>query len=142
MIEGAIRTRLLDEAMITRWIGSGTQARLWPMKMPQRETPSWPCITYQVISGSTEYDIQGAAGLAEMRLQVDVWSAARAGVRAYDEVRELAEAVRRSLSGFAGAIDGTGYAVQSCFLDQRRTGYEDAAQVYRETMDWSIAFAE
>lgn len=146
MIEDAIRTKLLDDPRVTAMIGSGNRARLWPVHLPQREKPDWPAITYQIISGRPAYHIDAVAGLAEMRLQIDVWSAERPGLpvgaQAYDEVRLLAEYVRMSLSGYHAAVNGTGYALQSCFLENRRSLYDDATQTHRESMDFILAYAE
>jgi len=142
VIEDAIRSRLLDFDVITDLIGEGARARMYPVKLPQDPSPTWPAITYQIISGRPEYDIQGAAGVAEMRLQIDIWSAERPSVRAYDEVRKLGEYVRRALSGYAAAIDGTGYALQYCALENRRSLYDDGSQTHRESQDWLIAYAE
>lgn len=145
MIDYAIRARLLAVSAVSDLIGgTGADARIWPVKMPQRAQPVWPCLTYQIISGRPEYHIDSAAGVAEVRLQIDCWSAERPGHAAYDEVRALAEAVRGALSAYTGSITvgAVTDVVQSCFLENRRTLYEDAAQTHRESLDFLIGYTE
>lgn len=141
MIDYAIRTRLKAVSAVTTLVGSGDEARIFPTKIPEKYAAGpWPLLTYQIVSGRPEYHIDGVAGLAEVRVQIDCWSAERPGKDAYDEVRDLAEAVRGALSAYTGTSEGV--AIQSCFLENRRTLYEDAAQVHRESLDFVVGYAE
>ena len=140
MIEYAVRTRLLAVSAVTTLVGSGNTARVWPTKLPQRANPAWPCLTFQTISGRPEYDIDGTAGVAEARIQIDCWSAERPGKDAYDEVHDLAEAVRGALSAYTGTVGSD--VIQSCFLENVRALYEDGAAMHRISMDWMIAYTQ
>jgi hypothetical protein len=140
VIDYAIRTRLAAVTAVTDLVGGTTTPRIWAFEMPQVENPVWPCITYQIVSGSPEYHIDGAAGVATVRIQIDCWSAKRPKVDAYAEVRNLAEAVRGALSAYTGTV-GTD-VIQSSFLMQRRTTYEEDAEVYRESMDFEVGYTE
>lgn len=139
MIDYAVRARLLEVATVTDLVGTGTAARIFPMQLPQA-LEVWPAITYQVVSGRPEYNLQGAAGLAEIRLQIDCWAAQRGKADAYAQVRELAEAVRGALSGYRGTVGG--HTIQSCFLESRRVLHEPEVQVFRESLDFTIGYAE
>jgi hypothetical protein len=121
-------------------VGAGDEARIWPMHLEETDTPAWPAITVQVVSGRPEYDLSGPAGVAEVRIQIDCWSAERDSVDAYHEVRTLAEAVRAALSGFRGTVSGA--EIQSCFLDNRRPLHDPSTLTIRESMDFLVAYTE
>ena len=140
MIEYAVRARLLAVAAVTNLVGGTTTPRIYVAEMPQVERPVWPCITIHLISGAPEYHIDSAAGVAEVRLQIDCWSGKRPNVDAYDEARRLGEAVRGALSAYTGTISGE--TIQSSFLTQRRAPYDDGSEVYRESQDWMIGYTE
>jgi len=140
LIDYAIRTTLLAAAGVTTYTGTGANARIYPVVLPQRPNPVWPALTYQIISGRPEYHINGVAGVAECRVQIDCWSAERAQKDAYNEVRLLAEAVRAALSAFTGTVGSD--VVQSCFLENRRSLYDDETKTHRESMDFMVGYTE
>jgi hypothetical protein len=138
VIDQAIRTRLLAVSAVTDLVGSSTAARVHPLQMPQR--PTFPCITYQIISGSPLYGLAGVAGVAEIRLQIDCWAQTTETVDGYAKARELAEAVRGALSAYTGTV-GTD-VIQECSLVNRQVLLDGEAGVFRESLDFEIAYTE
>jgi hypothetical protein len=138
VIDYAIRTRLLAVSAVADLIGGTTTPRIYPIHLPQ--DPKFPAITYQIISGQPEYDLEGARGLADTRIQIDCWARAKEQTDGYDSARDLAEAVRGALSGYSGTVGSD--VIQECFLAGRRTSYEADAEIYRESLDFAIGYTE
>ena len=140
MIDTAIRTRLLSVAAVTTLVGDGDAARVWPVVLPQRAAPKWPAITYQMISGRPDYELAAVAGVALIRIQINCWSGVRPEHDAYAEARALAEAVRGALSGFSGTIGSD--VIQTCFLENRISQYDDETQTHWEMLDFVVGYTE
>lgn len=139
MIEYDIATRLLAVSGVTDIVGTGTEARVHIMHLPQRAR--FPAITIQVISGAPEYDMEGQAGVADVRLQIDCWAHREQPTQdAYDQARTLGEAVRAALTAFKGTAGAS--TIESCFLLNRRALHDDQAGMYRESQDWGVGYAE
>ena len=138
MIDTAVRTRLAAVSAVYSLVGGTTRPRIYPLKLPQN--PEFPAVTYQIISGRPEYHIDGVAGVAEIRLQVDCWAVDKDSTSGYESSRALAEAVRGALSAYSGTVGDV--VIQSCFLENRRTLYEDGAEIYRESLDFAVAYTE
>lgn len=138
MIDAAVRTRLAAVSAVYSLVGGTTRPRIYALKLPQN--PEFPAVTYQIVSGRPEYHINAVAGLAEVRLQIDCWAADEENESGYDQARALAEAVRGALSAYTGTVGDV--VIEACFLENRRTIYEDGAQVYRESLDFVLGYAE
>jgi len=96
MIAGLI-TKLSTDALVTPTIPGG----IYPVLLPQDAT--FPCATYQVISTTAEYDLNGKAGVEQSRLQVDIWSNTT-----YASTQAAQQAIRACLESFTGDLpDGT-----------------------------------
>lgn len=120
-----LRTYLLADATIAGLVGT----RIYPAKLPQ--DPTMPAIMYQYIDGNSDISTDGPTGLATSTVQVDCWGAS------YSQMDALYEAVRLRLNGYAG-----GDEVQGVFLVRKRDLYDDEAELFRRTADWSIHYGE
>jgi len=141
VIDDAIRTRLLAVAGVSDLVGTGSAARVWPMKLPQHPPPKYPAITYQLVSGAPDYDLDSASGLAHVRIQIDCWGRdATAATGGYRKARALAEAVRAALSGYSGTVSSV--VIQQVTLLNRRVLHEDEAELYRESLDFEVWYEE
>lgn len=98
MIEEALVARLKQSPAVTALIGSGDDARVYPVELPQAE--AFPAITYQVISGAPVRTTDGPRDLAFAHLQVDCWATT------YAAVLSLRNAVRRAIDGWQGYAYG------------------------------------
>ena len=68
---------------------------------PGQRGRSLPAITVHKVSGGPEHDLDGSAGNAIPRIQVDSWAATDT------DCDELAEAVRNVLQGFGSQAGGS-----------------------------------
>lgn len=137
-IEYDLRTYLLADATVSGFIDS----RCYPVHLPER--PQFPALTYQMVSRvRPARPSAGPPALAEMRIQIDVWTHDRDGQDAYDEAKDLADAVRQRLDGTTGSL-GSGLAsVQDVRLDSERdSGYDADARLYRVSMDFRVWHTE
>lgn len=133
MIEqDAIRPWLLSLVEVRTLVGSDTNARVYPVQLPQN--PTLPALSYQRISATRDYVQTGATGLVLARVQIDSWA------KAFRDATLLADAVRRAVSGFRGHLDGE--YVHSVFLDNERHLFESGVEVYRVSQDYRIRYGE
>ncbi len=127
-IEEAIIQRLLTTSAVTAIAGT----RVYPGSLPQAVT--LPAIVFNKISGAPLYADAGEVGLEECRLQIDSWAAT------YGAAKELARAVRGSLSAFTGTSEGVEcLSVElDAERDLRETGSNQADYSYRTSCDYLV----
>lgn len=134
-IETALFSYLITKSPITTEVST----RVYPSVPPS--DPTYPFITYQVISNGPAHDMSGAVGLTEVRLQIDAWAFAASQQQA------ISEAARNVLDGFRGLMGTELLDVRQCFLDSRNTFQEPDKQgknlpVYRASLDFLIWHVE
>lgn len=88
----AIRTLALADTQIGNLVGT----RWYPTPLPEK--PTYPAITYQIVSENNVSSHQGNSNLAETRLQLNVWSST------YDGARTLKDHLKRVLRDFKGTV--------------------------------------
>jgi len=135
-----IRRLLLSKSAITSLVGN----RVFPSYVPQKNA-AWPCITYTIVSNNSAHHLQGGAGYAERRLQVDVYAKT-------EESRDnVVEALRNQLQGFPAAgtsgTIGAGTVVTSIVYKGSRDLYESDQEkgdvgYFRNSTDYWIRFQE
>lgn len=101
--------------------------------IPQSEP--FPSVVMFVISGVTDYTMQGASGLVMTRVQFDC----RGNTAA--QARQVANALRDRLSGFSGVFSG--YHFQGCFEQGQRTRFDrdPPATWFTDSRDYTIHWA-
>lgn len=102
--------------------------RIHPLQLPQ--DPSLDALTYQRISGVREESQEGPSGLAHPRLQFDCWS------KTYPGAKRLAEALRLTIDGFTGSMNGR--RVFRCKVENDLDQKDDFAERYRVTVDVTV----
>jgi len=123
-IAAGLRTYLIAGATVATLVGT----RVYPSKLPQK--PTLPAISYQRISGDRVHSTDGASGLARIQFQIDVWGST------YGSVDALFEAVRKRLDGYRGAVGAI--VTQGIFLERERDMYDDEAELYRRSADFTV----
>ncbi len=133
-IESALYSYLSTKASITALVST----RIYPQVAP--DSGDYPFITYNVISESHDHAMQGATGLANPSLQVDVWAETIA-----DRVA-VSESLRNALDGFTGNMGTENLSIRNCFLQNRANFNENDGEgktpAYRSSMDFSIWHVE
>ena len=129
-MEAKLMTYILGTTAISDLVG----ARMYPLKMPQ--SPTLPLLVYQRISGPREHDADGAAGLANPRIQIDAWAITYGGAKA------LATVVRKRIDGYSGDMGSP--AVEAIFIHllNDRDFYDDVTELWRVSMDYEIMHVE
>jgi len=136
-MEDTFVAMLEAQPAVTALVGSGADARIFPVTLPQ--DPTFPCLTYQVISGARDYVQDGADGVVRFRVQCNLYGAT------YAQVKALRDALETSVSGLHTQSFGSPpVKVKGVFLTNERDTYEQAlAQLppgspYRKTIDLMV----
>ena len=138
-LEAELRAFLLADAMIASLVGTGSGfAGVYPAPAPQG-APS-PFVTFQRITADRVYSIYGPSGLAGPLIQIDCWSEAPEHGGTYGETKDLAEAVRRRLDGYRGAMGSV--TVQEVTIETESDLYEPQDKTRRVSFDFRIWFEE
>jgi hypothetical protein len=104
-------------------------ARFYPITAPQNVTK--PYATYQRIGGVRHRSVDGPAGLASPRYQVDAWATD------IDEARSLSAAIRRAIDGFKG--DAGGLTIHEIVMDDEPfEDFEPDTLLYRASADYIV----
>lgn len=109
-------------------------ARIYP-DLPQ--SPTLPALTFSEVSSTRTYALEGDLHKARSRFQIDSWATTQKA--AY----QLADAVRHTLSGFQGSMNGT--QVHCITLDNQFRLFENEAGtvgIYRVLQDYIISYLE
>lgn len=133
-IETAFYSYLSNRAAITALVGT----RIYPLLAP--DTPTYPHITYTVFGEGHDHDMDGATGLTDLTMQVDVWA------KTITSRRNVAEALRNALDGFTGNMGTENLNIRNCTLEDRSHFFdkddEGGGTFYRTSMDFSIWHVE
>lgn len=106
MLETAVIRRLLQDSGVSALVGT----RVTPGRRDQADTLPALCVTW--VSGAPEYSDDAESGLASARIEIDCWA------KTYGGAKDLAAAVKTSLSGFRGTTNSV--TMQNVLLDAER----------------------
>lgn len=138
MIDEGVIARLTSDAKLLSLVG----LRVYPQAAPPGPGPLYPYITFHFVSNVPVMTMDGETTLVHSRMEINCYSDGSAG-GSIKQARQIARAVRDSISGFAGAW-GNEY-VQSCIpMDVGRDLYEPPASgqgrgVFRISCDYMLA---
>lgn len=129
-MENAIITRLLGDSGVAALVST----RVYPVSRDQDS--GLPAVTVARISGAPVYVDTGEAGLFEARIQIDCWGAD------YPSAKNTATAVKTSLSGFFGVVNGVTF--QNLHIDaerdSRESGGNQSEYLFRTSVDFIVWF--
>lgn len=135
-IETGLRTHLINDTDVAALVAnsdSPTTYRIYPLRLPQGYT--LPAISYQRISADRTHTLSGPIGRVWPRFQVDCWA------ESYSTVRDLADKVRLALDGHKGSMGGESN-VGGVHLMGEHDLFEEATEIHRVTLDFSIPYFE
>ena len=130
MIEPSLISYIVADAAIAARIGSGSPPvyRLHPEMLPQNTV--LPAITFTRISSQHPELLDGSTDLSFAQFQASCWaSTAKAAA-------ELASLLRMRLQG----VYDSGF--QKVSIDDERSDYEPDTLLYRQDIDFTIAYSE
>jgi hypothetical protein len=96
IVTTAIRDKLLTDAAVKGLVAE----RIFPLQAPIRA--AFPRLVYSIVAAEGVYSLTGDSGLRSARVQLDCQA------KTYLAARELAEAVRRVLSGLRQVVGNSG----------------------------------
>ncbi len=134
----AVRTQLAATAGVTALVGN----RIHPLRLPPGG--ALPAITYQMVSDPRQYTHDGAAGLAQPRIQITCWGETDSnGNSLYSSAKALAAAVRVALSAFSGTLGGAGGVFTGyCFTANEIDLYDPETKRYYTAVDFFLGHNE
>ncbi len=103
--------------------GSPSPLRAYPEIMPQEVT--LPAVTFTIVAGQHDFDLQGPTGLTRKFVQVDAWSRTRSG--AYSTIVEATSLMVASTAFQVSGISESG-------ADR----YEPDTKLYRESREFTV----
>ncbi len=124
-IETGLRTHLLADGDV----GALITARVYPIKLPQ--SPTYPAITYEIISDIPHRSLAGDSDLERVRARIHCWA------ETYGAAVDLAGKVRTAVADFSGTMGST--VVPSAKFETWNDIFEDVPEVYRRVVDFIIA---
>ena len=127
VIEQALRAILVADAGV-----SAITTRVYPNFIPQ--SPTWPLIVYQKVSGLRDQALSGPTGKAHPRFQMESWD------KTYDEAKSLANAVRVALDG--GTFTKGAVTIGGVVLQSEWDAYEPDVKCHRIMMDFNFWHTE
>lgn len=125
MIEAELRDHLAANV-------PAIDGRIYPVLLPQ--DPTYPALTYQLISDPRGHTHDGPDGLVDARYQITTWS------RVYADVKDTTNAVRLALDGFKGVWGP--FFVGLIFHDGGVDLYDPDVEVHHNATDYIIRYQE
>ncbi|WP_395674703.1 DUF3168 domain-containing protein [Inquilinus sp.] len=131
MIEPALFALVTGNAGVAALIAT----RMYPEVLPQ--APTYPAITYTVVTGESHYAMQAPSGLARIRVQFDLFTQRKA-----DGVA-LEKAFMAAVSGFRGTVGSPPVQIQGAFRVMEVNAFQSdldkaGPKVRRKTIDFEI----
>lgn len=113
-IRQAIYEHITEDADVSALIGT----RCYPGVAP--ESAALPYVVYQTISTARPRHLGGTSGIAERRIQLDVYAAT------LTSAESVSEELRELFSAFRGAMGSSAQVnIRSCFVDDEDDLYEE-----------------
>lgn len=103
--------------------GSPSPLRAYPEVMPQMVT--LPAVTYTIVGGVHDFDLQGQTGLTRKVVQVDSWATTRSS--AYAQIVEATSLMVQSTSFQVNGI-----------AESEAARYEPDTKLYRESREFTV----
>jgi hypothetical protein len=127
-MEEALRTLIVSASGVTDLVST----RVYWRQAPQSVGGDF--INLHRVGGVRDYNMQGASGLVDSRVQVDCWA------DRYSSAKMIARAVETVVSGYSGTIGGK--RLQGIFIDAERdddtSDSGDVATRFRTSLDLLI----
>ena len=135
----SIESALVDHLLADATISSLISARLFPDVAPQEST--FPRITYQVIGAEHPQHTGGGSGIAQVRIQIDVWASTALSRRT------TVDALRDRLQAYTGTMGDEALPIRAVFVEGPTNTYEppihgDEAGIYRGRFEATVWHTE
>ena len=131
--ESALRIALLTDPAVAMALGT----KVYPLLAPK--TVSLPLVTYRRSNINREHTLAAPMGMPTVSVEVSCYAAT------YEDVREVADVVRRRLDGYGGTVDNV--EVKNVSLEQEADDFvqlagNDLPPVYQVTQTYNVLWQE
>lgn len=127
-MENGLYSHLSGDSTITDIVGTN----IYGGQVAQHATA--PFVRFFRVGAYRVHSTLGPNGLANPRMQIDCYAST------YQGVKELADAVRKSVNGFRGAMGSVN--IGGSRLVSEFDSFDNDEQIYRISMDFSFWFTE
>lgn len=127
--EVGLRALLMADSGISGIVG----AQIYPVILEEGAT--LPALVYQRISGPRVQSLDGASGLAVLRIAISCYSTL------FATVRDLASKVRVRLNGYRGTLS-EGTVVGGALLLDERDIFSEPVRIFRTDLDFQFFVEE
>lgn len=124
--------RLAADQNVAALLSANGITRVFHNVAPQNV--SFPYVTYQIISGSPEYSLDGQTTLFSNRIEVNIWA------KNSKSVTDVNIAIRKSLTALKGIINDT--LIYGVFLERESDFYEADLKIHRISADYFFHYKE
>ncbi len=141
-MEGDFCSYLLNKTVITNIIGTGNDASLWPVSLPETYSiKDGPAAVYEIISSVDTHTLSDRSGFVKSRLQFSTYATT------HKATMELARAIKNcgatQLKGVSGSTNFRSVEVESgirCYNEQPADGTDSWR--YIAEFDFAISYLE
>ena len=123
---------LSDDTDVAALIADAGITRVFHLVPPQ--DPTFPYVTYQIISGEPEYSLNGQTTLFRNRIEINVWA------KNTESVQAVNLAIRKTLTAFRGTVNDT--LIYGIFLENESDFYEANLKIFRMSTDYFFHYKE
>ena len=124
--------RLSSDSGVAALLAANGITRIYHQVPPQN--PTFPYVTYQIISGAPDYHLNGQTTLFRNRIEINVWA------KNSKSVTDVNIAIRKSLTAVRGMVNDT--LVYGVFLERESDFYESDLKIFRISTDYFFHYKE
>lgn len=124
--EEALFAILSNDAGVTAIVGD----RIYPLQTP--EEGQYPALSYWRVDGPREHALDGPAGLARPRMQVDAWA------NDFRTAKAAIEAVIEALDGYRGTVAGV--SIVGILALNDHDIFEPSTRTYHVAADFEVMY--
>lgn len=137
MLHVALEQELITNTHTATYL-AGTPNRVYPLIIPQkipRGAAQVPCVVYEISAVARQVTYCGVSGLARTSILLDCYA------EDYHTAKQLAQAVRETLSDYQGMLGGT-VSVRNMALETELDLHDIEPGLYRVSQSWTIWHVE
>lgn len=120
--ETLLLKKLREDETLASLVGN----KIFALMIPQGT--KLPCVTFQRIAGMPANTLNGFSGLEKIIVQIDSWALS------LSQAKAISKAIRAAMPQHSN--------VWSAHLDSDADLFEDGANYYRISQDWTVWFCE
>jgi hypothetical protein len=138
-LEDTLFDLLSGAAALTSLVGSGDDARIFPLELPQGQKQ--PCIVFRQEDAERPPCFGQDSGICRSLYEFECWSATeQAGTP--KQAQDIAEALRGVLQRYRDLAGANGVVIQDCFLQSQSEWFDPGVQAHKVVVIYQINWEE